>query len=77
MKTKYKPGDLVYDPRLYHGRVGMVTKITTDNTNIEDLWYWVMFFNDPLAIGGNARGYAVSIGDEVLKEYNPETQDEA
>ena len=69
MKAKFKPGDLVYDPRLYTGRVGMVTKT-------EDLWYWVMFFNDPLAIGGNARGYAVSIGDEVLKEYNPEAHDE-
>ena len=76
MKTKYKPGDLVYDPRLYTGRVGMVTKITTGNTKIEDLWYWVRFFNDPLAIGGNARGYAVSIGDDVLKEYNPAAHDE-
>ena len=68
MKAKFKPGDLVYDPRLYHGRVGMVTKI-------EDLWYWVMFFNDPTGTG-ETRGYAVSIGDEVLKEYNPEAHDE-
>ena len=75
MKTKYKPGDLVYDPRLYHGRVGMVTKITTGNTKIEDLWYWVTFFNDPLDMG-ETRGYAMSIGDEMLKEYNPEAQSE-
>ena len=71
MKTKYKPGDLVYDPRLYHGRVGMVTKITTDNTKTEDLWYWVMFFNDPLCIG-DTRVYSEEWGDYILVEYKPQ-----
>ena len=66
---KFKVGDLVYEPTLYkEGRIGMVTKA---GNALGELWYWVMFFNDPLCIG-DTRAYSEKWGDYILVEYNPQ-----
>ena len=66
---KFKVGDLVYEPTLYkEGRIGMVTKA---GNSLGELWYWVMFFNDPLCIG-DTRAYSKEWGDYILVEYNPQ-----
>tara|TARA_R110000744_G_scaffold36139_9_gene83633 strand:+ start:4428 stop:4748 length:321 start_codon:yes stop_codon:yes gene_type:complete len=83
MKTKYKPGDLVYDPRL--NMTGMVMGIeekrararrrslgdTTPQAETE-LWYQVMLFGDPWCEDGETRAYAVIHGDSILERYKEE-----
>jgi len=80
---KFKPSDLVFDPRL--NMAGMVMGIeekgararrrslgdTTPQAETE-LWYQIMLFGDSWCVEGNTRDYTVNHGDNLLEAYNEE-----
>ena len=70
---KYKPSDLIFDPRT--NAVGMILAIeekTIDRMSVpyNELWYRVMFFGDSWCADGKTRDYAVRHGDSILEAYN-------
>ena len=76
MIYKFKPGDLVFDPRL--NMAGMVMGIEerkvggTQFPTQAELWYNVMLFGDHWCKNGKTRDYAVHHGDNILEVYNEE-----
>ena len=74
---KFKPSDLVFDPRL--NMTGMVMSIEekivgsiNSNEMETELWYQVMLFGDSWCKDGKTRDYAVHHGDNILEAYNEE-----
>jgi len=75
--VKFKPSDLVFDPRL--NMTGMVMSIEekivgsiNSNEMETELWYQVMLFGDSWCKDGKTRDYAVHHGDNILEAYNEE-----
>ena len=82
----FKPGDLVFDPRL--NMAGMIMGIEESPVRqagqppLTVPWYKVMLFGDAWCVGGKTRDYTVNHGDNLLEAYNEEehkgkTRDEA
>jgi hypothetical protein len=73
---KFKPSDLVFDPRL--NMTGMILGIEERRERpvrsepITVLWYQVMLFGDPWCVDGKTRDYTVQHGDNLLEAYNEE-----
>ena len=74
---KFKPGDLVFDPRL--NMAGMVMSIEEkivgsihSDKMLSEHWYKVMLFGDHWCKDGKTRDYAVHHGDNILEAYNEE-----
>ena len=83
---KFKPGDLVFDPRL--NMTGMIVGIEESPVRQAGQppstvpWYKIMLFGDSWCAEGNTRDYTVNHGDNLLEAYNEEehkgkTRDEA
>ena len=74
---KFKPSDLVFDPRL--NMAGMVVAIEEkivgsihSDKMLSEHWYKVMLFGDHWCKDGKTRDYAVHHGDNILEAYNEE-----
>ena len=74
---KFKPSDLVFDPRL--NMAGMVMGIEEkivgsihSDKMLSEHWYNVMLFGDSWCKDGKTRDYAVHHGDNILEAYNEE-----
>ena len=74
---KFKPSDLVFDPRL--NMAGMVMGIEEkivgsihSDKMLSEHWYKVMLFGDSWCKDGKTRDYAVHHGDNILEAYNEE-----
>ena len=74
---KFKPSDLVFDPRL--NMAGMVMGIEEkivgsihSDKMLSEHWYKVMLFGDHWCKDGKTRDYAVHHGDNILEAYNEE-----
>ena len=74
---KFKPSDLVFDPRL--NMTGMVMGIEEkivgsihSDEMLSEYWYNVMLFGDSWCVDGKTRDYAVHHGDNILEVYNEE-----
>ena len=71
---KFKPSDLVFDPRL--NMAGMIVgieerKVGGKQSPIQsEYWYRVMLFGDSWCAKGNTRDYTVNHGDNLLEAYN-------
>ena len=73
--TKFKPSDLIFDPRT--NAVGMVMAIEEKTVDrkigpTKELWYRVMFFGDAWCVDGKTRDYSVRHGDNMLETYKEE-----
>ena len=71
---KFKPSDLVFDPRL--NMTGIIMGIEerregwSGSEPITVLWYKVMLFGDSWCKDGKTRDYTVQYGDNILEIYN-------